>query len=106
MDDSEQPEMSRLVDYIVICGYDHKKVRSTKESCSKLIQRFPEKDWPDVPFIHGLDLFCQPNGWVLSSERQEPRFFISVLTDVEGNRLHCPCLTFSEAIPKDDLGAY
>jgi len=96
--------MSRLVDYFVICGYDHNKVRSTKESCSQVIQRFPEKDWPDIPFIHGLDLFCQPGGWVLSSERQEPKFFISILTDVEGNRLHLPCLTFSEAIPKQDLG--
>ncbi|XP_023320914.1 myotubularin-related protein 13 isoform X8 [Eurytemora carolleeae] len=95
--------MSRLVDYFVICGYDHNKVRSTKESCSQVIQRFPEKDWPDIPFIHGLDLFCQPGGWVLSSERQEPKFFISILTDVEGNRLHLPCLTFSEAIPKQDL---
>ena len=100
--------MSRLADYFFVCGYDHRKGggggSNPKESQSRVIQRFPERDWPDIPFIHGIDLFCQPSGWSLSAERQEPRFFILVLTDVEGKRLFCPCLTFSEAIPKDDLG--
>jgi myotubularin-related protein 5/13 len=90
--------MSRFVDYFVICGFDHTQGRpeSPKESSSQVIQRFPEKDWPDVPFIQGIDLFCQPNGWKLSTQRQEPTFFMSVLTAVEGNRLYCPCLSFSE----------
>ena len=97
---------SRFVDYFVICGYDHTKGRSgnPKESHSQVIQRFPERDWPDIAFIHGLDLFCQPNGWLLTPERQEPKFFVSILTDAEGNRLYCPCLSFSEAISKDKLG--
>jgi len=100
--------MSRLADYFFVCGYDQRKggggAANPKESLSRVIQRFPERDWPDIPFIHGIDLFCQPAGWTLSAERQEPRFFILVLTDVEGKRLFCPCLTFSEAIPKEDLG--
>lgn len=98
--------MSRFVDYFVICGYDHTKGRSgnPKESYSQLVQRFPEKDWSDISFIHGLDLFCQPNGWTLSQEKQEPKFFVSILTDDKGNRLYCPCLTFSEAITKAKLG--
>ena len=98
--------MPRFVDYFVICGYDHTKGRSghPKESHSQVIQRFPEKDWPDIPFIHGLDLFCQPNGWVLTQERLEPKFFVSILTDAEGNRLYCPCLTFCEAVTKEQLG--
>ena len=99
--------MSRFVDYFVICGFDHTKGRTQgnmKESQSQVIQRFPEKDWPDISFIHGLDLFCQPNGWILTTERQEPRFFVSILTDAEGTRLYCPCLTFSEAVAKDKLG--
>jgi myotubularin-related protein 5/13 len=98
--------MSRLADYFFVCGYDQRKgvTANPKESLSRVIQRFPERDWPDIPFIHGIDLFCQPAGWTLSTERQEPRFFILVLTDVEGKRLFCPCLTFSEAIPKEDLG--
>ena len=98
--------MSRFVDYFVICGYDHTRGRSgnPKESYSQVVQRFPEKDWPDISFIHGLDLFCQPNGWTLSQEKQEPKFFVSILTDDKGNRLYCPCLTFSEAITKAKLG--
>lgn len=41
---------------------------------------------------------------MLSAERLEPQFFISILTDVEGKRLYCPCLTFSEAVTKESLG--
>ena len=100
--------MARFVDYFVVCGYDDSKGRSgnSKESFSQVLQRFPERDWPDIPFIHGLDLFCQPNGWVLTPERQEPKFFVSVLTDAEGNRLYCPCFTFSEAISKDQVSLH
>ena len=29
----------------------------------------------------------QPGGWLVSPERQEPQFFISILTDVEGEAL-------------------
>ena len=54
-------------------------------------------------FATGIDLFCQPSGWVLTPDRQEPSFFMSVLTDMEGNRLYCPCLTFGEAVSKDVL---
>ena len=96
--------MSRIIDYFAIYGYDPEKARNAQEiSCSRLVQRFPEKDWPDVPFIDNLGTFCQPNGWVLSAERQEPKFFISVLTAAEGNRIYCPVFTFSEAVPKEDL---
>ena len=69
-----------------------------------MIQRFPEKDWPDIPFVHGLYLFCQPYGRLLSLERQEPTFFVSILTDVEGQRLYCPVLTFNETTLKEMLG--
>ena len=97
--------MARFVDYFVISGYDHTRGHGGgRDSCSQVVQRFPEKDWPDIPFVHGLDRFCQPNGWVLSPERQEPQFFISILTDVEGKRLYCPCLSFSEAVTKESLG--
>lgn len=67
-------------------------------SQGKIIQRFPEKDWEDTPFIPGIELFCQPLGWMLSSEQQEPRFFISVLTGIDGNRHYCACLSFNEAV--------
>lgn len=63
-----------------------------------IVQRFPEKDWPDTPFIDGIEWFCQPQGWALSTERQEPRFFVSVLTDIDANRHYCACMCFNETI--------
>ncbi|ROT67182.1 putative myotubularin-related protein 13 [Penaeus vannamei] len=67
--------------------------------CSgKIIQRFPERDWPDTPFIESLELFCQPQGWALSTERQEPKFFVSVLTDIDAKRHYCAVLCFNEAV--------
>uniref|UniRef100_A0A182J5B9 Myotubularin n=1 Tax=Anopheles atroparvus TaxID=41427 RepID=A0A182J5B9_ANOAO len=92
-----ESKMSRLADYFVIVGYDHEKERIGSRK-GKLVQRFPEKDWPDTPFIEGIELFCQPQGWALSTVRQEPQFFVSVLTDMDGNRHYCACLSFNETI--------
>ncbi|BES90651.1 Myotubularin protein [Nesidiocoris tenuis] len=89
--------MSRLADYFVIVGYDHEKERGG-HSKGIILQRFPDKDWPDTPFIDGIELFCQPQGWALSTERQEPRFFVSVLTDIDANRHYCACLCFNETV--------
>lgn len=80
-----------------------------------ILQRFPEKDWKDTQFIEGIEWvmstvsnwfkvqfvdfqFCQPQGWALSTERQEPRFFVSVLTDIDANRHYCACLSFNETV--------
>ncbi len=103
--------MSRLADYFVVVGYDHEKElrkcsslssfankSGSSHGCGKILQRFPEKDWEDVPFIQGIDLFCQPGGWKLLSKALEPTFFISVLTDIEAERHYCAVLTFSEAV--------
>ncbi|XP_021707699.1 myotubularin-related protein 13 [Aedes aegypti] len=89
--------MSRLADYFVIVGYDHEKER-TGSRTGKILQRFPEKDWADTPFIEGIEWFCQPQGWSLSTVRQEPQFFVSVLTDIDANRHYCACLCFNETI--------
>ncbi|XP_070563333.1 myotubularin-related protein 13-like isoform X5 [Ptychodera flava] len=89
--------MTRLADYFVVVGYDHDKERSGSGS-GKIIHRFPEKDWDDVPFHQGLELFCQPGGWDLSSQRTQPSFFVSVLTDIEADRHYCACLTFHETV--------
>lgn len=54
--------------------------------------------------------FCQPQGWALSTERSEPRFYVSVLTDVDANRHYCACLCFNETVaitptkPADEVG--
>ena len=87
---SPQNSVSRFVDYFVICGYDHTKGRpGGRESCSQvhtkhprpfldiirdtdvdfflqIVQRFPERDWPDIPFVHGLDRFCQVENFTCS----------------------------------------
>ncbi|KAI4495975.1 hypothetical protein M0802_008190 [Mischocyttarus mexicanus] len=93
----EYTEMSRLADYFVVVGYDHEKERAGISS-GIILQRFPEKDWSDTPFIEGIEWFCQPQGWALSTERQEPRFFVSILTDIDANRHYCACMCFNETV--------
>ncbi|CAH2240135.1 jg6389 [Pararge aegeria aegeria] len=63
-----------------------------------ILQRFPEINWEDTPFHDGIEWFCQPQGWALSTERSEPRFYVSVLTDVDANRHYCACLCFNETV--------
>ncbi|KPJ07002.1 Myotubularin-related protein 5 [Papilio machaon] len=63
-----------------------------------ILQRFPETNWDDTPFHEGIEWFCQPQGWSLSTERSEPRFYVSVLTDVDANRHYCACLCFNETV--------
>ncbi|MBN3277328.1 MTMR5 protein, partial [Polyodon spathula] len=64
----------------------------------RILQRFPEKDWEDNPFPQGIELFCQPSGWQLFTERQPPTFFVAVLTDINSERHYCACFTFWEAL--------
>lgn len=45
-----------------------------------------------------LPQFCQPQGWALSTDRQEPKYFVSVLTDIDANRHYCAVLCFNEAV--------
>ncbi|XP_029442613.1 myotubularin-related protein 5-like [Rhinatrema bivittatum] len=68
------------------------------EGQGQIVQRFPEKDWEDNPFPQGIELFCQPSGWQLFTERNPPTFFIAVLTDINSERHYCSCFTFWEAI--------
>ncbi|BFZ05320.1 hypothetical protein BsWGS_08359 [Bradybaena similaris] len=89
--------MSRLADYFAVVGYAYEKDRSGA-SCGKILQRFPEKDWDDCPFMPGLPLFCQPMGWALSSQRYQPSFYVAVLTDMDGERHYCAVFTFYEMI--------
>ncbi|CAF4762974.1 unnamed protein product [Pieris macdunnoughi] len=89
--------MSRLVDYFVIVGFDHEKERGGLSN-GVILQRFPEINWDDTPFHDGIEWFCQPQGWALSTERSEPRFYVSVLTDVDANRHYCACLCFNETV--------
>ncbi|XP_074660812.1 myotubularin-related protein 13-like [Tubulanus polymorphus] len=94
--------MSRLADYFVVVGYDHERARSGA-SYGKVLQRFPEKDWDDCPFTQGIELFCQPAGWQVSSHWTPPTYFVSVLTDIDADRHYCAVLTFNEPIAKNPL---
>uniref|UniRef100_A0A8C8AZ76 SET binding factor 1 n=1 Tax=Otus sunia TaxID=257818 RepID=A0A8C8AZ76_9STRI len=55
-------------------------------------------DWEDNPFPQGIELFCQPSGWQLFTERNPPTFFVAVLTDINSERHYCACFTFWEAV--------
>ncbi|KAJ8023558.1 Myotubularin-related protein 13 [Holothuria leucospilota] len=93
-------ETSRLADYFVVVGFHQEKENASPshEGVGKILQRFPEKDWEDVPFHPGIELFCQPGGWKLYSEHRDPMFHLSVLTDVEAHRHYCAVLTFFEQV--------
>ncbi|KAG9489756.1 hypothetical protein GDO78_005609 [Eleutherodactylus coqui] len=87
--------MARLADYFLLVGYDLNK-RGSSIGQGKILQRFPEKDWEDNPFPQGIELFCQPSGWQLCTEKNPPNFFIAVLTDINSERHYCSCFTFWE----------
>ncbi|XP_064634624.1 myotubularin-related protein 13-like isoform X5 [Lineus longissimus] len=91
--------MSRLADYFMVVGFDHEKERSGA-SFGRILQQFPEKDWDDCPHTQGIELFCQPGGWALSTKRMQPTYFVSVLTDIEADRHYCACLTFNELVAR------
>ncbi|CAG7827012.1 unnamed protein product [Allacma fusca] len=86
-----------LAEYFVIIGYSTNPQKGGA-GCGKIQQRFPTKDWQDFPFKDNIEDFCQPAGWMLSNERQEPKFFPFVLSDQIGNRQHCGCLSFYEPV--------
>lgn len=103
---------TRLVDYVVIVGFDFEA--NQRNAKGRILQRFPEKDWPDTSFIEGIEFFCQPLGWEITTASQSsqpstpnaqqdtqrfaPRFFQFVLTDIDVDRHYCACLTFYEAV--------
>ncbi|XP_075064591.1 myotubularin-related protein 5 isoform X4 [Mixophyes fleayi] len=92
--------MARLADYFLLVGYDLNK-RGSGIGQGKILQRFPEKDWEDNPFPQGIELFCQPSGWQLYTEKNPPTFFIAVLTDINSERHYCSCFTFWEEIAQN-----
>lgn len=88
----------RLVDYIAIVGFDFEA--NQRNAKGRILQRFPEKDWPDTSFIEGIEFFCQPLGWEITNRKCVPKFFQFVLTDIDVDRHYCACLTFYEEVQK------
>lgn len=74
------------------------KTTSLDTTQGRILQRFPNKDWEDAPFIEGIELFCQPAGWVLSLQQEEPKYYMSVLTNVDGDHYYCAVLSFYEKV--------
>jgi myotubularin-related protein 5/13 len=59
-------------------------------------------------FFHLLLQFCQPAGWQMTTQKMQPSYFVSVLTDTDAERHYCAVLTFSEDVslpptPSNDL---
>ena len=65
---------------------------------AKIIQRFPlHTTGEQEEFDTNVHCFCQPHkGWRLYAKQEPPTFFVSVLTDIKGQRRYCACLTFLE----------
>jgi len=101
--DSKPTVTTRLVDYVAVVGFDFEA--NQRNAKGRILQRFPQKDWPDTSFIEGIEFFCQPLGWELTaapeqSRKHVPKFFQFVLTDIDVDRHYCACLTFYEAVQK------
>lgn len=69
---------------------------------AKIIQRFPDGAGVDDAddesgFDANITSFCQPHkGWRLYARQEAPTYFVSVLTDIKGQRRLAACLTFLE----------
>lgn len=72
---------------------------------AKIVQRFPAEDScgvggefeDETTFDDNIHAFCQPHkGWRLYGRQEAPTYFVSVLTDIKGERRLAACLTFLE----------
>jgi hypothetical protein len=73
---------------------------------AKIVQRFPAEDScgggggefeDETTFDANIHAFCQPHkGWRLYGRQEAPTYFVSVLTDIKGERRLAACLTFLE----------
>ena len=102
MDGDDKRDRRRLADYFAVVGFDN----NAKKGEGRVLQRFPVRDWSDdAPFIDGIQHFCQPAGWTLqepsTTRARTPKFFVAVLTDINGTRHYAAILTFSEAVEHD-----
>ncbi|MFH4973292.1 hypothetical protein AB6A40_000001 [Gnathostoma spinigerum] len=93
--DDRLRDAKRLADYVVIIAFDESQLRHGV-SVGCIVQRFPQEDWPDVSLSPSLDVFSQPNGWILAAEPRTPSFFVNTLTDMIGARQFAYCLQVYE----------
>lgn len=77
---------------------------------AKIIQRYPDStniqdnQNDEQEFDSNIHYFCQPHkGWNLYTKPEAPTFFVSVLTDIKGQRRYTACLTFLEPYQNNTL---
>eukprot|EP01036_Dinobryon_divergens_P039294 gene39294-51774_t len=63
-----------------------------------ITDRYPMQDRKDVPFPHGVELFCFPNGIQICEEPLNPLFYSFVHTSEDGFHMMGCCLVFYEAL--------
>ena len=51
-----------------------------------------------TPTVFCVCQFCQPTGYSLSTQQQQPAFYVAVLTDVDADRHYCATFTFHETV--------
>lgn len=71
----------------------------------EIIEVFPEEA-RDNPLTRDLALFCLPQGVQITSQRQRPKSWPFVLTNVFGQRYYCVVLSFSEEFEKSSFPFY
>jgi len=81
---------------------------SRKDACAELLKivfrpaildRFPEKDYPDSPLAVALPIFCFPLGATFTEVPSDPHFHATMLTNTEGTRTYAYSLVFTERVP-------
>ena len=62
----------------------------------EILDRYPPKDRPEIPFTSYISSFCFPSGISLHRNYQTPQSFGFILTDNMGKRTYGTCLFFDE----------
>jgi len=106
MNDSKVNLLNRLVDYFLVVGLNDDKEPElegffgdgTPVFKPSLIDRYPTKDYEDIPFPPGVEIFCIPAGITPVASIKLPKFHHFAMTLGNGDRLHGTCLRFYEPI--------
>lgn len=106
MADSKVNLLNRLVDYFLVVGLseDHELDVLVKEDGRTLykphlIDRYPPKDYEDIPFPPGIEIFGIPGGIAPKESIELPKFHHFAATLGNGDRLYGTCLRFDEPVP-------
>jgi myotubularin-related protein 5/13 len=101
---SEEMSRGRVVEYVLVAGlalkrkHDSPAPPAEKDSeagyTGTILQRFPTVDRKTTPLPRGIEIFCQPLGWTVTTSPSPPSLTTFILTAEDGKRLFCSSLTF------------